>query len=218
MRLFRWWLRWKQSRGHGVHSPFAFDLITKVLSDRHNYYAFRDLPLLFEASDLMRYAKPDFNRLSFRLIHYFKAKRILEVNVFEGINTCYLVAPSSAICCTCVMGEAEREQHDITTLLPKDVVSRCSYVTTLPPSGSEPCDAIFINQKEGEVLQKTFIDDLLHLSHENTIWVIYPISSRENKQFWSTIVKDERFTITFDKRKIGIAFMRPSFYKMHYWV
>ena len=215
---FRWWLRWKQSRGHGVHSPFAFDLITNVISDQRNYYAFQDLPLLLDAFDLARYVQPRFNQLSFRLINYFKAKRILEINATEGVNTCYVVAPSSAIRCTCVEREGDRVHAGTAKMLPEDVVSRCEYVTAMPPAGSEPYDAIFVNLKEHEGLQEFPIDSLLQLSHENTFWVIHPISSRKNKQFWSAIVKDRRFTITFDRRKIGIAFLRPTYYKTHYWV
>ncbi|MFA6912428.1 MAG: hypothetical protein WCQ61_04845, partial [Proteiniphilum sp.] len=218
MGHFRWWLRWKQSRGHGVHSPFAFDLITNVISGQHDYSAFQDLPRYFETFDLARYAQPRFNQLSFRLINYFKAKRILEINAAEGVNTCYLVAPSSDIRCTCVVSGGDREHTGITKMLPEDVVSRCEYVATMPPAGSEPYDAIFVNLKEHEGLQEFSIDSLLHLSHENTFWVIYPISSTESKQFWTAIVKDRRFSNTFDRRKIGIAFLRPSFCKMHYWV
>lgn len=218
MRLFRWWLRWKQSRGHGVHSPFAFDLITDVFSDRHTFYAFHDLPLLFEASDLAEYAKPYFNRLSFRLILYFKAKRILEVNAFNGVNTSYLLAPSSDIHCTCVVCEDNLNLTDIVKLLPEDAKSRCELVKALPAANSEPFDAIFINLKEGEAIPESMINYLLQVSNENTFWVIHPINGKENKQFWTSIVKEERFPITFDRKKTGIAFLRPSYYKMHYWI
>lgn len=216
MGHFRVWLRWKQSRGHGIHSPFAFDLITHVISAPHDYYAFQNILRALEANDLTGYAQPDFNRLSFRLVNHFKTKRILEINSGLGVNTCYLTSSASDILCTCV----EKEESSVAAAkkLLKDTARRCEFVATLPPAGSEPCDAIFINLKVRDTIQNLSVETLHHLSHENTYWVIYPINSRQNKQFWSAIVKDERVSITFDRKKTGIAFLRPSFHKMHYFV
>ena len=36
--IARWPRRYRTSSGFGVHSPFAFDFITKVLRDREAYY------------------------------------------------------------------------------------------------------------------------------------------------------------------------------------
>ncbi len=192
MLFSRWWLRLKQSRGHGIHSPFAFDTITNVLHAKYGYYAFQDIPKILTEKSLQSYARSEINHLSFRLVNHFKAKRILELNAAEGVNTRYLVASSSDIRCTCV--------------------------ATVPEPGAEPYDAIFINLEEKVEIENLSIDALLQLSHENSCWAIYPINNRLSKQFWSLIVKDERISITFDRKIMGLAFIRPSFHKMHYFV
>ena len=38
-----WLARFRQRRGYGVHSPFAFRFITDVVYERHPYYAYREL-------------------------------------------------------------------------------------------------------------------------------------------------------------------------------
>ena len=95
---------------------------------------------------------------------------------------------------------------------------RCTCATTVPEPGAEPYDAIFINLNEKAGIESLSVDALLQLSHENSYWAIYPINDRLSKQFWSLVVKDERISITFDRKIMGVAFIRPSFHKMHYFV
>jgi len=102
MSLFRGWLRKKHARGYGIHSPFAFELITNVLNARYDYYAFYDIPKILSENGLEGYANPAINHLSFRLVNYFNAKQILEINSANGVNTSYLTAPASDIRCLCV--------------------------------------------------------------------------------------------------------------------
>lgn len=192
MLFSRWWLRLKQSRGHGVHSPFAFDTITNVLHAKYGYYAFQDIPKILTEKGLQSYVQREINHLSFRLVNHFKAKHILELNAAEGVNTRYLVASSSDIRCTCA--------------------------ATMPEPGAQPYDAIFINLEEMESIANISVDALLQLSHENSWWAIYPINNRQGKQFWSLIVKDERISITFDRKIMGVVFLRPTLHKMHYFV
>lgn len=212
---FRWWLRLKQSRGHDVHSSFDFNLITNVLCKKHNYYAFYDIPKILRENGLQSFDN-DLNHLSFRLVNHFNSKRILEINSGIGINTCYLTSVASDIHCTCI--EKEVYRVEAAKKLLADIGNRCEFVTVLKENGREPYDAIFINLKERESIRDLTIDNLLHLSHENTYWVVFPINSRQNKQFWSAIVKDERINITFDRKTTGIAFLHSTFHKMHYLV
>lgn len=80
--------RWRTSRGFGVHSPFAFNLITGVLReyDAH-YYAYAEIDSLCPSARRSRhvdnftglnYAIPD-ARLLFRLLCRFNPGQIIEV-------------------------------------------------------------------------------------------------------------------------------------------
>lgn len=238
MSLFRGWLRKKHARGYGIHSPFAFDLITNVIHARYGYYAFHDLRQILSENGLEGFATPALNHLSFRLVHYFNAKHILEINAANGVNTCYLTAPASDIHCTCV--ETDREKVAIARKLQAASGRKCEIVSEIPLFGSQPYntitengmktaqdeavplspqqqyDAIFINLNGKKEVPS--IETLLQLSHEKTFWVIYPLKSSVSKQFWRNIVHDERISITFDRKEVGIAFLRFSYHKMHYLV
>lgn len=216
MWRFRWWFRLKQSRGYGIHSQFAFNLITNVLYQKYNYYAFHDIPKILREHGLQSYGETDFNHLSFRLVNHFKSKRILEINSGMGVNTCYLTSVASDIHCTCV--EKEMNSVEAAKKLLAGAGSRCEFVSALQEDSMGSYDAIFISLKEKESMQYLSIDSLLQLSHDNTFWIIYPISRDKNKHFWTDIVKDERINITFDLKTTGIVLSRPSFHKMHYFV
>lgn len=189
MSLVKWVTRQKQSKGHGVHSPFAYNLIAKVLHSPYSYYAFFDIP------EWTNVPITSYNKLSFRLVHYFQAQTILEIYPGDGINTRYLLAPSSDIQCMSVLSTSEE------VLLTHPVNKRF--------------DAIFINTG-GETLPT--VDRLLELGHESTFWVIHSIRSRQGKHFWKQIVNDKRIRVTFDKRDTGIVFLEPSITPSHYLI
>ncbi len=193
MRLFRLLLRKKQSKGHSIHSPFAFDLITNVLYSPYSYYAFNDIPAKFPFLPQPSKNVVKFNHVSFRLINYFKVKNILEVNPGNGLNSLYIKSPSSKI-----------------------EYSSVNDIDEIENFASRKFDAIFINIDNKNCFPP--IESLLKLSSENTFWVINPIDSKESKQFCKSIVNHEKVTVSFDMSDTLIVFFRHSYYKQHYLV
>jgi hypothetical protein len=88
--------RWR-ARGHGIHSPFAYRLITNVIHSPYEYYAFSDIEKTLPDKSAIA-----FHRLSFRLVHHFKAKNVLEIDAKDNINTKFIEATSKDIRCTSV--------------------------------------------------------------------------------------------------------------------
>ncbi|MBU0764374.1 MAG: class I SAM-dependent methyltransferase [Bacteroidetes bacterium] len=109
----------RHGKGYGIHSPFVFDLITKVFRDRTLYDEYAEVEQvrhsllgcarIIEVQDLGagstalkgtkrkigRIAKtssvsPVYGQLLFRLARYFQAEIILELGTSLGISTLYL--------------------------------------------------------------------------------------------------------------------------------
>ena len=194
MRLFRLLKRRKQSKGHGIHSPFAFDIITSVLNSPYTYYAFTDIPDSFPYSKGQSKKLKKFHHLSFRLINHFRAQNILEINPGDGLNTLYIKSPSSKI-----------------------NYKSISDINSFVNDGNIKFDAIFININ-GDKTTVPSIVMLLDISHDNTFWVINPINTKESKQFSQLIVNHESITVSFDMSHTLIAFLRKSYYKHHYFI
>jgi predicted O-methyltransferase YrrM len=120
-------------KGHGIHSPFVFNLVTKVLNDKT---AYKDYQLIEEErAKLLRNAsvievedfgagsvkgftrkrsiqqiassslKPKkYAQLLYRLVRYFDSKQVLELGTSLGITTSYLAVANDAAQVTTLEG------------------------------------------------------------------------------------------------------------------
>lgn len=112
-------------KGFGVHSPFVFNLITKVIEEKCSYYSFYDIELvrkqlLFKEesityTDRQQKGKkksrtigeitereaihPKQGALLFRLVNYFKVTHILQLGPSMGLSTLYLTSYASDLEC-----------------------------------------------------------------------------------------------------------------------
>ena len=112
--------------GFGVHSPFVFSLITKVIEEKCSYYSFHDIELIRKQllfrdepitypdrkhngkirrrtiGEVVRREaiKPKHGALLFRLTNYFKPQNILQLGPAMGLSTLYLTSYTSGLNCT----------------------------------------------------------------------------------------------------------------------
>ena len=112
-------------KGFGVHSPFVFNLITKVIEEEYPYYSFYDIELIRKelsfreekityidpykkgtsktetVSEIVKHwaIKPKHGELLFRLANYFKSKHILQVGPTTGLSTLYLSSYAKGLNC-----------------------------------------------------------------------------------------------------------------------
>lgn len=112
-------------KGHGVHSPFVFEFITRVLNDSRRFYAFDAIEkirtqllsnhTLVKIQDFgagSRVAKTNtrkisavakgslkpakYSQLLFKMIDYYGPKQIIELGTSLGITTAYLASANPA--------------------------------------------------------------------------------------------------------------------------
>jgi predicted O-methyltransferase YrrM len=108
-------------RGHGIHSPFVFEFITKVLNDKTNYPAYDEIEALrkkmlldktvltvedFGAGSAVNKSNrrticsiasnavksKKYGQLLFRMVKQYEPKTILELGTSLGITTSYLAS------------------------------------------------------------------------------------------------------------------------------
>ncbi len=106
-------------KGHGIHSPFVFDLVVQVLNDQTKNPAYKEIEVqrnlllgnetIIEVEDfgagsvkgLKKHRvvqqiaagslkKPKYAQLLYRLVTYFQPKQIIELGTSLGITTAYL--------------------------------------------------------------------------------------------------------------------------------
>ncbi len=119
--------------GYGVHSPFVFNLITKVIEEGCPYYSFYDIELvrkqlLFREGNITypdrkqkgklrrrsigeiverEAIKPKHGALLFRLTNYFKPQNILQLGPAMGLSTLYLTSYATGLRCIALENVSE---------------------------------------------------------------------------------------------------------------
>ncbi|MCO5291146.1 MAG: class I SAM-dependent methyltransferase [Chitinophagaceae bacterium] len=118
-KYFKYYIHAANSKGHGTHSPFVFEFITKILNDFNAYDVYQKVEPLRKqlkkdnreltiqdfgagsaatdsdkrsiASIVRNAAKSKkFAQLLYRIVKYYKFSNILELGTSLGLTTCYL--------------------------------------------------------------------------------------------------------------------------------
>lgn len=124
-KYFRYYVHAANSKGHGVHSPFVFEFITKVMNDLTSYEDYKTVEdirkkLLADTTEILvedmgagsavtssnkrsiasiakHAAKPKkFAQLLYRMVKYYQPKTVLELGTSLGITTSYLSLSNAA--------------------------------------------------------------------------------------------------------------------------
>lgn len=130
----------RNTKGHGIHSPYVFQFVRFVLYCKHPFYVFNkiekqrselliDNSLLnitdlgtgknrsMKVSDIARRSlkSKKSGQLLFRMVYYFKAKNILELGTSFGITSAYLGSASTDCKLTTLEGcvETARKAKEI---------------------------------------------------------------------------------------------------------
>jgi predicted O-methyltransferase YrrM len=119
IKYVHYYLTAANGKGHGTHSPFIFEFITKVLNDRRDFYSYRLVEALrkqlladqrtLEVEDMgagsgfgnthtrhiadiaKRAAKPaKYGQLLFRIVNHYQCRSVLELGTSLGLTTAYL--------------------------------------------------------------------------------------------------------------------------------
>lgn len=120
-KYFKYYINASNSKGHGMHSPFVFEFITKVMNDFTIYADYNRIEALRKellrdrtavtiedfgagssttksnlrkvSSIARNAAKPaKYGQLLYRMARYYKAQSVLEMGTSLGITTAYLAA------------------------------------------------------------------------------------------------------------------------------
>jgi predicted O-methyltransferase YrrM len=107
-------------KGHGIHSPFVFEFVQKVLNDRSEYPEYADVerlrkrlltdntpipmedygagsrlaPSSLSISEIVRHIakSPKYGALLYRIVRFYKPHYVLELGTSLGISTAYLAS------------------------------------------------------------------------------------------------------------------------------
>ncbi|MBB4037577.1 putative O-methyltransferase YrrM [Dysgonomonas hofstadii] len=207
----------RHHKGHGIHSPFVFNLATKVIEEKTPYHAYEDIEAVLLSSLWRKHRKLNkSNKLFFRLVNYFGAKNILEIGSGYGINTLCLTAPSADIKCICAEASEQKSRY-ARQLYEKWDRKIVLHTESGLPEISQKQDCIFIDLTNYNFFQSGLNQYLLNLSYEKTFIIVKGIRTNKRHQaLWRGMMNMESRTVALDLFNIGILFFDKTLYRWNY--
>lgn len=196
-RPFVWLSRFRHRCGYGVHSPFAFDLITHVIYERMPYYAYQTLAA--KQKELRecgwKHESKKVNRLLFRLVNRTQPATIIDAGTLSS-SSLYLQA-----------GKTNADYLSVTEL------------SQLFLEEGVPVDFLYLHNFSDAAFVERVFDVCVPRTTANSIFVIEGICyNGAMKKLWRQMQSDDRVGITFDLYDLGILFFDKAKIKQHYIV
>ncbi|MDB5278504.1 MAG: Methyltransferase domain protein [Ferruginibacter sp.] len=124
-KYLHYYLTASNGKGHGIHSPFVFDFITHVLTDKKQYDCYKEIEAkrkqlkqdntvvkvedfgagsgkiksnqrVVKAIASSSLKQPKYAQLLFRMVQYYKPQQVLELGTSLGVTTAYLASGNLA--------------------------------------------------------------------------------------------------------------------------
>lgn len=230
--------RIRYRKGYGVHSPFVYNLITKVIEEKAPYYIFDEIEkirrelsggnaVVADAKMILekeiRHRK--YGELLFRIVNFFKCKNVLHVGAGTGLMTYYLVSSQSD--CTCRAFEEDETLIEMARNNAKRIglngirFEKCTYDKDIIPilSSDQRFDLIFLDTVCDPGLVEKISVKCLEISNEDMILIIDGINKNKYlRTIWERIKSDSRTSVCLDLYHLGIVFFNRNIHKQSYKV
>ena len=225
MRLFRrpwiWLSRFRQRKGYGVHSPFAYSFIRGVVLESSAYYAYADLAHLHPWwVRWFRLYPMQCRRLLFRLAN-FAEPRTVELRTADEVAARYVRAavPMAEVRRKegAIPGVVRRKEGGLAAVPEGSPEGKEGGLAAVPegsPEGREAADFVLVGKERLEEAAA-----VAARMPERGMLVCEGIhESRRAKEIWRTIREAPHTGVTFDLYTYGVAFFNPKLHKQHYKV
>ena len=199
-RPFIWLRRFRHRCGYGVHSPFAFNLITQVIYENTPYYKYKDLAveqkkLAPQKDGRWKYESKKVKRLLFRLVNKVQPATVIEV------------------------GQPSTASLYLQSAKPSASYLFASDLSELFLDADTPVDFLYMNNYQNPEL----MEEVFHICAQRvtlkSVFVVQGICySKKMKTLWNQLKEDERVGVTFDLYDLGLLFFDKTKIKQHYIV
>lgn len=230
-------------RGYGVHSPFAFELVTRVIEENLPYYKYglvervrkaqkmskRTLVMDGHEYKLHELASENidsaYGQLLFRLVNKYQSRNVVETNMRTGIASMYLAAPDAKVRVT-TFGK-EEELNELALHYMKETGFRNVGIVQGTAKGKlqevlnglDTLDFLLVN----DCANGSDLDDRIGVcmpkAASQTIFVVEGIYSNESMtESWRRLQADPRVRVTVDLFRYGLVFFKDNLQKEDYYV
>jgi hypothetical protein len=233
--LVKMYRKIRYRKGFGVHSPFVYNLITKVVEEKHNYYALAEIEALRQQ---MR-TDPEWNQtatreilsaaygaLLFRMVNFFKCRNVIAIECSTGITGLYLAMAARNRCNCWLLSEHNKVTPQIRQFAATHNLSKlqyldgdcCERITRLRGQLQE-VDLLLIRQLPETLTAEELLRTCRPLIKQHSILILDGISrKKEMRNTWQLLKQDAQTRLMLDLYTLGIVFFDNKLPKQYYKV
>lgn len=209
----------RHHKGHGIHSPFVYNLIHNVIEEKRTYYAYGDIrSFLSDYFPNKTFRTNKHDKLIFRLINHFKTSSVLEIGSGTGVGTLYITTPSNEVKCFCFEIDTAKKE------VAKNIYSQwnnnnITLLNDIDSISSTKIEAVIIDLNNYSDIDDNFINFIKNIYSEKMFVLVKGIrNNKKHKHIWSKISDIEERTAKLDLFNIGIMFFRKDLYRWNYQI
>lgn len=206
----------KHRKGYGVHSPFAYGIITEVIEEKVPYYAYpvmqrvfpNNAPLPFKTACLLH-----------RLANRFKCRTIVEIGCDGGFSLLPVgLVDSRTRMYTVATAQQEAACRQHLSWF-KPVLDRTTFISNIAELPQDlKVDMLIVNGaplRDNEALCTWVLNNV---SETGIVFVKGIQAGCELESFWDSLCDYDDIQVTMDLYDYGLAIRRPNFFKQFYIV
>lgn len=206
----------KNRKGYGVHSPFAFGIITEVIEEKLPYYAYQSMQRVYPSNAPIPFKVAC---LLLRLANRFKCRTMLEIGCDGGYTILPMALTDSRNIVYAVSTPEVAAQTQSHLSAFKNVLDRTRFISNIEDLPSDvTIDMLVVNGMPNRDHEAFCTWVLTHVSEDGIIFVKGIKPGRMNESFWDCLCDYDDIQISMDMYDYGLAIRRPKFFKQHYVV
>lgn len=173
--------RLKANNRHGIHSPFVYTLIDKVIYDYQHQEAYNEIEAAREGIAESEDLKPKVARLLYRLTKHFNPATIVELGKVD---------PITKFCLQKAAPDARFYAEE---------------------SSAAKIDLIYINATDSKEIALKYFEESLPKMQSDTVMIFADIYKNiAMKQAWAQIKAHSQVTLTIDLFWLGLVFFKSG--------
>lgn len=210
--------RFLNRKGFGVHSPWAYDLITNVIEEKLPYYAYDDLYEFWEkAPEYLPQYDENIDQLLFRLVNALKPRTIIEIGTGAGVSTGYLASVSSKTPCITLDAPhpAVNEVRQNLSTFPQIDYRSGDVLKMLKELTAEGLSFDFVHLAHTAFYREAVNIILPHLNDRSVI-AVQAINGDKRRKWFESLASGSETGVVFTKGSTGLLFFDKKMYKQQY--
>ncbi|MGL4994325.1 MAG: hypothetical protein ACRC6R_09450 [Bacteroidales bacterium] len=213
--------RFRNKRGFGVHSPFAFNLITQVMRGKLTYGNVNQLDEAIEF--VCNKSGKHINKKKFhilcKIINHLQPKYVLEIGSYYGLSTIAIAQTDSNPHISLLIqrkGDVEYINHHIN----RAKISNIQIIDNIPlASDNRKFEFIYLH---GAIAGKTLLETIQIArsisTHNGVILIDRLTQSQELRNEWKDVLRSGVAQMIIDQKKHALLFLDTALNRKNYFI